>query len=66
MRCQFDFILFKKSRNYVIFLMNKVWQDYYSDFIFNNGKDFKYFFKVSKYLLNIVSIFVLLLYEDKQ
>ena len=47
-RCQSDLILFKKSRNYVTFLMNRARQDYYSDLISNNGNDLKYLFKVSK------------------
>lgn len=65
-RCQSDLILFKKSRNYVTFLMNKALQDYYSDLICNNGNDLKHLFKVSKYLLNIASIPVLPPHEDKQ
>ena len=65
-RCQSDLILFKKSRNYVTFLMNKARQDYYSDLISNNGNDLKYLFKVSKYLLNIASTLVLPPNEDKQ
>ena len=65
-RCESDLILFKKSRNYVTFLMNKARQDYYSDLISNNGNDLKYLFKVSKYLLNIASTPVLPPDEDKQ
>ena len=65
-RCQSDLILFKKSRNYVTFLMNKARQDYYSDLISNNGNDLKHLFKVSKYLLNIASTPVLPPHDDKQ
>ena len=54
-RCQSDLILFKKSRNYVTFLMNKARQDYYSDLISNNSNDLNHLFKVSKNLLNIAS-----------
>ena len=61
-----DLILFKKSRNYVTFLMNKAWQDYYSDLISSNGNDLRHLFKVSKNLLNITSTPVLPPHEDKQ
>ena len=54
-RCQSDLILFKKSRNYVTFLMNKARQDYYSDLFSNNSDDLNHLFKVSKNLLNIAS-----------
>ena len=66
MRCQPDLILFKKSRNYVTFLMNKARQDYYSDLISNNSNDLNHLFKVSKNLLNIASTPVLPPHEDKQ
>ena len=65
-RCQSDLILFKKSRNYVTFLMNKARQDYYSDLISNNSNDLKHLFKVSKNLLNIASAPVLPPHEDKE
>ena len=48
------------------FLMNKAWQDYYSDLISNNSNDLHHLFKVSKNLLNIASTPVLPLHEDKQ
>ena len=54
-RCQSALILFKKSRNYVTFLMNKARQDYYSDLISNASNDLKHLFKVSKNLLNMAS-----------
>ena len=61
-----DLILFKESRNYVTFLMNKARQDYYSDLISSNGNDLRHLFKVSKNLLNITSTPVLPPHEDKQ
>ena len=64
-RCQSDLILFRKSRNYVTFLMNKARQDY-SDLISNNSNDLKHLFKVSKNLLNTASTTVLPPHEDKQ
>ena len=65
-RCQSDLILFKKSGNFVTFLMNKARQDYYRDLISNDGNDLKHLFKVSNYLLNIASTPILPLHEDKQ
>ena len=65
-RCQSDLILFKKSRNYVTFLMNKARQDYCSDIISNNSNDLKRLFKVSKNLLNIASTPVFPPHEGKK
>ena len=65
-RCQSDLILFKKSRKYVTFLMNKARHDCYSDLISNNSNDLKHLFKVRKNLLNIASTPVLPPHEDKQ
>ena len=65
-RCQSDLILFKKSRKYVTFLMNKARHDCYSDLISNNSNDLKHLFTVRKNLLNIASTPVLPPHEDKQ
>ena len=65
-RCQYDLILFKKSRYYVTFQMNKARQDYFSGLISSNGNDRKLLFKVSKNLLTITSTPVLPPHEDKQ
>ena len=65
-RCQYDLILFKKSRNYVTFPMIMARQDYYSGLISSNGNDLRHLFKVSKNLLNITSTPVLPQHEDKQ
>ena len=65
-RCQYDLILFRKSRYYVTSPMSKAQQDYYSGLISSNGNDLRHLFKVSKNLLNITSTPVLPRHEDKQ